>query len=135
MIRDHSKASIPTLKPSNTQEPTSFRERHTMQILQQHKNIDLGFNIQAAQSQTKPIDPSQNSLLDIPLHSREKKSSSTHQNTDTSFPNQDTSTSQRSSPPTGRNLHSKKEPQTTRIQKGHPKHSSLNKMKMQRNTQ
>ena len=34
-----------------------------------------------------------------------------------------------------RNLHNKKEPQTTRIQKGHPKHSNLNKMKRQRNTQ
>ena len=38
-------------------------------------------------------------------------------------------------PPTGRKLHNKKEPQTTRIQKGHPKHSNLNKMKRQRNTQ
>ena len=34
-----------------------------------------------------------------------------------------------------RNLHNKKEPQTARIQKGHPKHSYLNKMKRQRNTQ
>ena len=32
-------------------------------------------------------------------------------------------------------LHNKKEPQTTRIEKGHPKHSNLNKMKRQRNTQ
>ena len=39
------------------------------------------------------------------------------------------------SPPTGRNLHNKKEPQTTRIQKGHPKPSNLNNMKRQRNTQ
>ena len=31
-----------------------------------------------------------------------------------------------------RNLHNKEEPQTTRIQKGHPKHSNLNKMKRQR---
>ena len=38
-------------------------------------------------------------------------------------------------PPTGRNFHNKKEPQTTRIQKGHLKHSNLNKMKRQRNTQ
>ena len=38
-------------------------------------------------------------------------------------------------PPTARNLHNKEEPQTTRIQKGHPKHSNLNKMKRQRNTQ
>ena len=38
-------------------------------------------------------------------------------------------------PPTGRNLHNEKETQTTRIQKGHPKPSNLNKMKRQRNTQ
>ena len=36
---------------------------------------------------------------------------------------------------TGRNLHNKEEPQTARIQKGHPKHSNLNKKKRQRNTQ
>ena len=68
------------------------------------------------------------------MHSREKNSSSMHQNTDASFPNQETLTSQSSTPPTGRNLHNKKELQTTRIQKGHPKHSNLNK-KRQRNTQ
>ena len=33
-----------------------------------------------------------------------------------------------------RNLH-KKEPQTARIQKSHPKHSNINKVKKQRNTQ
>ena len=38
-------------------------------------------------------------------------------------------------PPTVRNLHNKEEPQTARIRKGHPKHSNLNKMKRQRNTQ
>ena len=37
-------------------------------------------------------------------------------------------------PPTARNLHNKEEPQTARIQKGHPKHSNINKMKRQRNT-
>jgi len=68
------------------------------------------------------------------LHSRQKKSSSTHQNTDTSFPNQEILTIQLS-PPTARNLHNKEEPQTARILKGHPKHSNLNKMKKQRNTQ
>ena len=74
------------------------------------------------------------------MHSREKISSSTHQNTDTCFPNQQTFTIQtlgettgRNLPPTGRNLHNKKEPQTAGIQKGHPKHSNLNKMKWQRN--
>ena len=38
-------------------------------------------------------------------------------------------------PPSRRNLHNKKEPQTTRIQKGHPKPSNLKKKKRQRNTQ
>ena len=41
----------------------------------------------------------------------------------------------RPNPPTMRNLHNKEEPQTASIQKGHPKHSNLNKMKRQRNTQ
>ena len=36
---------------------------------------------------------------------------------------------------TVRNLHNKEEPQTARIQKGHPKHSNLNKKKSYRNTQ
>ena len=34
-----------------------------------------------------------------------------------------------------RNLHNKEEPPTARIQKGHPKHRNMNKMKRQRNTQ
>ena len=34
-----------------------------------------------------------------------------------------------------RNFHNKEEPQTARIWKGHPKHSNINKMKRQRNTQ
>ena len=34
-----------------------------------------------------------------------------------------------------RNLHNKEEPQTAKIQKGHPKHSNINKMKRHRNTQ
>ena len=34
-----------------------------------------------------------------------------------------------------RNLHHKEEPQTARVQKGHPKHCNINKMKRQRNTQ
>ena len=52
----HPKASIATLKPSSIQEPASSRERHAMQILQQYRNVALSFNIQAAQSHTKPID-------------------------------------------------------------------------------
>ena len=69
------------------------------------------------------------------MHSREKRSSPTHQNTDASFPNQQTLTSHSSTPPEGRNLHNKEEPQTSNIQKGYPKHSNLNKMKRQRNIQ
>ena len=38
-------------------------------------------------------------------------------------------------PPTVRNLHNKEELQTARIWKGHLKHSNINKMKRQRNTQ
>ena len=38
-------------------------------------------------------------------------------------------------PSTGSELHNKEEPQTSRIHKGHPKHSNINKMKRQRNTQ
>ena len=64
------------------------------------------------------------------MHSREKKSSSTHQNTNTNFPNQETLTSHTSNP-----TNNKEEPQIARIRKGHPKHSNINKMKRQRNTQ
>ena len=42
-------------------------------------------------------------------------------------------TSHSSTSPTGRNLLNKEEPQTSSIQKGHAKHSNLNKMKRQRN--
>ena len=65
------------------------------------------------------------------MHSREKRYNSTLHNTDTSFPNQEILTT----PSTGRNLHNKEEPQTSSIQKGHPKHSNLNKMKRQRTLQ
>ena len=41
----------------------------------------------------------------------------------------------RPTPLTARNLHNKEEPQTSSIQKGHPKHINLNKMKKQRNIQ
>ena len=44
-------------------------------------------------------------------------------------------TSHSSTPPTGRNLCNKQGPQTSSIQKGHPNHSNLNKMKRQRNIQ
>ena len=69
-----------------------------MQILQQCRNIALSVNIEAPQSHTKLIDLTQNSLQDTPLHSREKKSSFTHQKTDSSFANQETLTCQLSNP-------------------------------------
>ena len=133
MIKGHPKASIPTLKPSTTQEPISSRARHTMQILQQCMNITLSFNIQAAQSHTKHTGISK--LLNTSLHSRDKKSSSTHRNTDASFLNKETLRSNPSNATTVWNLHNKEEPQNARLQKGHPKHSNINKMKRQRNTQ
>ena len=37
--------------------------------------------------------------------------------------------------PTARNLHNKEKTPTARIQKGHPEHSNINKVKRQRNTQ
>ena len=69
------------------------------------------------------------------MHSREKKSSSTHQNTDTASLTRKPQQATRPTTPTARNLHNKEEAQTARIQKGHPKHSDINKMKRQRNTQ
>jgi len=56
LTRAHPKASIPTLKPSSTQEPTSSRARHTKLILQQCRNTALSIKIQAAKSHTKPTD-------------------------------------------------------------------------------
>ena len=38
-------------------------------------------------------------------------------------------------PPKGSKLHNKEEPHTSSLQKGHPKHSNINKTKRQRNTQ
>ena len=48
--------SIPTLKPSSTQEPRSFTARHTILILQQNRNTTLNIKRWAAQSHAKPID-------------------------------------------------------------------------------
>ena len=135
MIRAHPKVSIPTLKPSSTQEPTSSRATHTMLILQQPRNTVMSIKIQATQSHAKLID-TQNSLLDTSLHSREKRSSSTQQNTDTSSPNQETLTSHYSNPThREQSPQYKEEPRNSSLQKGHPKHSNLNKMKRQRNSQ
>jgi len=57
LTRAHPKASILTLKPSSTQEPTSFRARDTKLILH-CRNIILSIKIQVAKSHTKPTDTS-----------------------------------------------------------------------------
>ena len=58
-----------------------------MLILQQHRNIALSFNTQAVQSHTKPTDSSKLTTGHFTAL-REKRFSSTHQNTDASSPNQ-----------------------------------------------
>ena len=100
-----------------------------MQILQEHRNTALASIYRLPKVTPNPL-TSHNSLLDTSFHSIEKKSSSTHQNTDTSFPNQETLTSKLYNP-----TYSEETPQTARIQKGHPKLRNINKMKRQRNTQ
>jgi len=78
----------------------------------------------------------QNSLLDTSLHVREKRSISTHKNTDASSSNLETLTNATNpTPPTGSRLNNKEESRTSSIQKGHSKHKNLNKMKRQRNIQ
>ena len=130
--RAHPKASIPTLKPSSTQEPTSTRARYTMLILQQHRNIALSINIQASQSHTKPIDTSK---LYWTLHctsERRNPAPPTRTQTQASLTRKPWQATH-PTPSTGRNLHNKEEPQTFSIEKGHPKYTNLNKMKRQRN--
>jgi len=58
LTKAHPKASIPTLKPSSTQKPMSFRARHTTLTLQQCKNITWSIKKQAAKSHNTPIDAS-----------------------------------------------------------------------------
>jgi len=97
LTRAHPKASISTQKPSSTQEPTSFRARHTKLILQQLMNLTLSIKIQAAKSHTKPITTSKLTTRYF-IALQEKRSSTTHQNTDARFPNQETLTSHSSNP-------------------------------------
>ena len=134
MTRAYPKSSIPTLKPSSAQEPISFRARHTKQILQQSKNITLNTKIQAAKSHIKSIDTSKLTARHFIASQKEEvhlhpltpmQASLTRKTWQATCLN----------PLTGRNLHNKEEPQTSSIQKGHPKHSNLNKMKRQRNIQ
>ena len=126
---------MPTLKPSSTQEPMSSRARHTMLILQQHRNIALSIKIQVAQSHTKAIDTSKLTTGHFTALQREEIwfHPPEHQ---CKLPQQRKSWQATSpTPSTGRNLHNKEKPQTSCRHKGHPKHSNLNKMKRQRNIQ
>ena len=92
-------------KPSTTQGPTSSRARHIMQIIQQHRNTPLSFNIQFKVT-PKPL-MSHNSLLDTSLHSREKKSSFTHRTPTQASLTRKPWQATRPTPPTARNLHNK----------------------------
>ena len=91
----------------------------------------MSIKIQEAKSHIKPIDTSKLTTEHF-IALREKRSSSNNQNTNASFPNQETLTSTRPTPPTGSNLHNKEKPQTFSIQKDHLKHSNLNNMKRQK---
>ena len=133
--RSSSNASIATLKPSTTQGPTSSRARHTMQILQQRRNIALSFNIQAAQSHTKLIDISKLTTglfialqrEEIQLHPPE------HQHKLPKPGNLDKPPFQPHSQWGTSTI--KRNHKLPEYGKGHPKHSIINKMKRQRNTQ
>ena len=96
--RAHPKVPIPTLKPSSTKEPTSSGARHTMLILQQNRNKTLNIKKTGCPKPYQTHRHPQNSLLGTSLNSREKRSSSTHQNTDASSHNQETLTSHYSNP-------------------------------------
>ena len=71
------------------------------------------------------------------MHSREKRSSFTHQNTDARFPPGKLDKPLVQPHPQGGTFTIKRNHKLPeyRIQKGHPKHSNLNKMKRQRNIQ
>ena len=68
------------------------------------------------------------------MYSREKKSSSTHQNTDTGFPNQETLQATRTNAPIVRKLQNKELHKLPKFRKAIP-NSNINRMKRQRNTQ
>ena len=94
----------------------------------------LSIKIQEAKSQTKLIDTSK---LYWTLHctpGRRNPAPPTRTPTQASLTRKPWQAT-RPTPPTVRNLHNKEEPQTSSIQKVHPKHSNLSKMKRQRNIQ
>ena len=106
-----------------------------MLILQQCRNIAICIKIQAVKSHTKPIDtPKLTTGHFIALQKKRDPAPPIRTPMQISLTRklwQATSTT----PPTGSNLHIKEEPQTSRIQKSHPRDSSLNKMKRQINIQ
>ena len=69
------------------------------------------------------------------MHFREKRSSFTHQKTEAGSPNKKSQQAISLTSPTGSRRQNKQEPQASSLQKGHPKHSNINKMKRQRNIQ
>ena len=65
-------SSTPTLKPSTTQEPTRSSARQTVLLFKQNTNTTLNIKRWSSQSHAKPMD-TQNSLLGISLHPRDKR--------------------------------------------------------------
>ena len=96
-----------------------------MLILQQHRDIALSFNIQAAKTHYWTLHCTQERKDPVPPTRTPTQASLTRKHLQATHP----------TPPTWGNLHNKEEPQTSSIQKGHPKYSNLNKTKRQRTTQ
>ena len=130
-----SNASIPTLKPSTTQGPTSSRARHTTQILQQHRkhSPELQYTGSPKSLQTHWHFITHYWTL---IWTSERRNTDPHPRTPTqaSLTWKPWQATVQPHPQQG-NSTIKITPQTTRIQKGHPKCSNINRMKRQRNTQ
>ena len=105
-----------------------------MLILQQHRNIALSIKIQPAQSHTKPTGTSKHTTGHFFTPERRDPAPPTRTPMQASLTRKPWQAIH-PTPPTGSRLHNKEEPQSSSIQKGHPKHSNLNKMKRQRNIQ
>ena len=99
-----------------------------MLILQQSRNTTLSIKRQAAQSHTKHTNTQKLTTGHVIALQREESAPLTRTHTQVSLTRKPWKL-------TGSRLHNKEEPQTASLQKGHPKHSHLNKMKRQRNTQ
>ena len=105
-----------------------------MLILQQLRNITLSIKIQATKSHTKPRHLRTHYWTLHCTPERRDPAPPTRTLMKDSIPRKHWQATC-PTPPSGRNLHNKEEPQTSSIQKGHPKHSNLNKTKRQRNIQ